>query len=224
MASPSPIFVFDAFGTLFDVHSAARENVALLGDKADRVSQIWRAKQLEYTWIYARVDRSRGFVMSPFREVTLQSLHYALKICGLDVSLAPPILGSYQALAPFTEVPAALRRLKAGGAQLAILSNADTDMLDDLVLNASLDGVFDYLISARGAGTFKPSPPVYALATEVYKCEPAAITFLSSNSWDIAGAKAFGFKTIWVNRSGLPDEYSDLAADQTVADLSAINP
>jgi 2-haloacid dehalogenase len=223
LASPSPIFVFDAYGTLFDVHSAVRENAASLGDKAERVSELWRAKQLEYTWIYSRVDRSHGFVMSPFREVTLQSLHYALKMCGLDVALAPPILGSYQALAPFAEVPAALQRLKASGAQLSILSNADTDMLEDLVLNASLDGVFDYLISARAAGTFKPSPRVYALTTEVFSCAPDAITFVSSNRWDIAGAKAFGFKTIWVNRSAAPDEYLELAADQIVLDLSKVS-
>ena len=219
MSVPSPIYVFDAFGTLFDVHSAAREHAAVLGDKAARVSEIWRAKQLEYTWIYARIDQSRGFVMPPFREVTRLSVHYALAVCGLEASLAPQLLESYQRLAPFAEVPATLRRLKDGGAKLAILSNADTDMLDDLVVNASLDGVFDNLISARAAGTFKPSPSVYALATEVYNCEPAAITFLSSNRWDVAGAKAFGFKTIWINRSGLPDEYPDLPADQTLPDL-----
>jgi 2-haloacid dehalogenase len=224
MANPSPIYVFDAFGTLFDVHSAARENAAALGDKAAHVSEIWRAKQLEYTWIYARVDRSRGFVMSPFREVTRLSLHYALAVCGIEASLASQLLESYQRLAPFAEVPATLRRLKASGAKLAILSNADTDMLEDLVANASLDGVFDYLISARAAGTFKPSPPVYALATEVYKSEPAAITFISSNRWDIAGAKAFGFETIWVNRSSAPDEYPDLPVDQIISDLSVIAP
>jgi 2-haloacid dehalogenase len=224
VVSPSPIFVFDAFGTLFDVHSAARENAVALGDQAARVSEIWRAKQLEYTWIYARADRRCGLVIPPFREVTRLSLHYALRVCGLDVALAPGVLESYQHLAPFPEVPGALKRLKDSGAKLAILSNADTDMLEDLVTNASLDGVFEYLISTRAAGTFKPSPRVYALATEVYNCEPAAITFVSSNRWDIAGGKAFGFKTIWVNRSGLPDEYPDLPADQTVPDLSAIAP
>jgi 2-haloacid dehalogenase len=219
LARPSPIFVFDAFGTLFDVHSAARENAALLGDKADRVSQIWRAKQLEYTWIHAGI----GDVGLPFREITRRSLHYALEVCGVPESVAPQLLGSYQSLAPFVEVPAALRRLKASGAKLAILSNADTDMLDDLVSNARLDGVFDYLISVRVAGTFKPSPRVYALATEVFNCEPGAITFVSSNRWDAAGAKAFGMKTIWVNRSSAPDEYPDHAADKTVPDLSLLD-
>ncbi len=216
MASPSPIFVFDAFGTLFDVHSAARENAAALGDQAVRVSEIWRAKQLEYTWISAGI----GGVAPPFREITRLSLHYALAVCGLPADVAPGLLESYQRLAPFAEVPTTLRRLKASGAKLAILSNADPDMLDDLVVNARLEGVFDYLISARVAGTFKPAPRVYAQATEVFRCEPRAITFVSSNRWDVAGAKAFGFKTLWVNRSGLPDEYGDLPADKSVSDLS----
>ena len=218
MASPSPIFVFDAFGTLFDVHSAARENAAVLGDQASRVSEIWRAKQLEYTWILAGI----GEVAPPFREITRLSLHYALNVCGVPADVAPILLESYQRLAPFAEVPATLRRLKADGAKLAMLSNADTDMLDDLVINARLEGVFDHLISARVAGTFKPAPRVYALATEVFHCEPAAITFVSSNRWDAAGGKAFGFKTLWVNRSAAPDEYADLPADKTVVDLSFI--
>lgn len=218
MASPSSIFVFDAFGTLFDVHSAARENAAALGDAAERVSEIWRAKQLEYTWISTGI----GEVAPPFRDITQRSLHYALNVCGLAADIAPELLESYQRLAPFAEVPAALQRLKASGTKLAILSNADTDMLDDLVANAQLDGVFDHLISVRVAGTFKPAPRVYALATEVFRCEPAAITFVSSNRWDAAGAKAFGFKTLWVNRSAAPDEYAKLPADKTIADLSFI--
>ena len=201
MASPSPIFVFDAFGTLFDVHSAARENASRLGDASARVSQIWRAKQLEYTWISTGI----GEVAPPFCEVTRLSLHYALSVCGLPADAAPGLLESYQRLAPFTEVPGALRRLKADGAKLAVLSNADPDMLDDLVANAKLDGIFDYLISAQVAATYKPSPRVYALATEALRCEPAAITFVSSNRWDLAGAKAFGFQTLWVNRSAAPE-------------------
>jgi 2-haloacid dehalogenase len=218
MASPSPIFVFDAFGTLFDVHSAVRENADVLGDAASRVSDLWRAKQLEYTWIYAGIDQSL-----PFREITLRSLHYALAVCGVNASVAPQLLGSYQALEPFPEVARVLTRLKAEGAALAILSNGDTDMLDDLVANAGLNDVIGKLISVRVAGTFKPSPRVYALVTDVFKCAPDEIAFVSSNRWDIAGAKAFGFKTIWINRAGLPDEYPELAADRTLQDLTPLS-
>ena len=222
MVNPSPIFVFDAFGTLFDVHSAARENAARLGDAAVRVSEIWRAKQLEYTWIAAGISTGAGEAAPPFRELTRLSLHYALNVCGLAADVAPGLLESYQRLAPFAEVPATLRRLKASGAKLAILSNADPDMLDDLVISARLEGVFDHLISARVAGTFKPAARVYALSLVVFHCEPGAITFVSSNRWDAAGAKAFGFNTIWVNRTEAPDEYADLPADRVVADLSFV--
>ena len=114
------------------------------------------------------------------------------------------------------------RGLKAGGARLAILSNADTDQLDDLVANAGFDGVFDHLISVRVAGSYKPDPCVYALGPEVFGCPPSGMTFVSSNRWDIAGAKAFGYTTAWINRARLPDEYPDLPADRTLPDLTGL--
>ncbi len=217
MAKASGYYVFDAFGTLFDVHSAVREHASDLGAVAGRVSEIWRAKQLEYTWIHAGLN-----TQLPFREVTRQGLLYALAVCGLDEAIAPRLLEAYQSLQTYPEVPDVLRRLKDQGAKLAILSNGDPDMLDDIVGNAGLDGVFDALISARVAGTFKPSPKVYGLATEVYGVGAGDITFLSSNRWDIAGAKAFGFTCIWVNRSGAPDEYPDLGPDRVVSNLSPL--
>ncbi len=210
-------FVFDAFGTLFDVHSVAREHAAALGPNWLRLSEIWRNKQLEYTWIHAGLNEH-----IPFREITRQSLQYALRIMSLDQGIAPRLLESYQRLAVFPEVHSVLRALKARGAKLAILSNGDMDMLDDIVENANLAGVFDAVISARVAGTFKPVPKVYALATDVFKVKPGAITFLSSNRWDIAGAASFGFQTIWVNRAGNPDEYPHLPAGKTVRDLAPL--
>ena len=210
-------FVFDAYGTLFDVHSVAREHAGLLGPNWPRLSEIWRNKQLEYTWIFAGLGQH-----VPFREITRLSLLYALRVTGLDEAIAPRLLESYQRLAVFREVETVLRALKARGAKLAILSNGDTDMLDDLIENANLTGVFDALISVRVAGTFKPVPKVYALATEVFEVKPEEITFLSSNRWDIAGAASFGFQTVWVNRAGNPDEYPDLPAGKTVSDLSPL--
>ena len=217
MAQASSHYVFDAFGTLFDVHSAVREHASALGAVSGRLSEIWRAKQLEYTWIYAGLNRH-----IPFRDVTRQGLLYALAACQLDEAIAPQLLEAYQRLQTYPEVPDVLHRLKAQGAKLAILSNGDTSMLDDLVGNAGLDSVFDALISARVAGTFKPAPKVYALATQAFGVSAGDITFLSSNRWDIAGGKAFGFECIWVNRSGASDEYSDLRADRIVANLSAL--
>ena len=217
MAKASGHYVFDAFGTLFDVHSAAREHADAIGPAWTRLSEIWRAKQLEYTWIHAGMDRH-----IPFRDVTRQGLLYALAVCGLDESIAPRLLETYQRLQAYPEVPEVLHHLKSNGAKLAILSNGDMDMLDDIVKNAGLEGLFDALISVRVAGTFKPVPRVYALATEVFGVKPGDITFLSSNRWDIAGGKAFGFKAIWVNRTGAPDEYPDLAADQIVSSLAPL--
>ena len=210
-------FVFDAFGTLFDVHSVAREHAAALGPNWSRLSEIWRNKQLEYTWIHAGMNEH-----IPFRDITRLSLHYALRMTGLDEAIAPSLLESYQRLAAFPEVATVLSALKARGAKLAILSNGDTDMLDDLVESANLTGIFDALISTRAAGTFKPVPKVYALATEVFSVKPDAITFLSSNRWDIAGAASFGLQTIWVNRAGNPDEYPHFPAGKTVANLTPL--
>ena len=211
------IFVFDAFGTLFDVHSATRAHAAALGPDAQRLSDAWRAKQLEYTWIYAGIG---GTARVPdFRTITEQSLTYALAVTGLAASLAPQLLESYRALAAFLEVPDSLKFARARGARLAILSNADPDMLDELVAHAGIGGLFDHLLSVRGAGTYKPAPAVYRLATDAFGCLPSDINFVSANRWDCAGAKAFGFKTLWVNRAGAPAEYGDLATDRVVENL-----
>lgn len=222
MAAPSPIFVFDAFGTLFDVHAVAREHAGAIGPEAARLSDIWRTKQLEYTWIYARAERHSGFVVPSFREITRLSLVYALTRCGLEASLAPRLLESYQCLPAFAEVPDTLRRLKAAGARLAILSNADPDQLDDLVVGAGFDGMFEHLISVAAAGSYKPDPSVYALGQDAFGRQPSEMMFVSSNRWDIAGARAFGYATTWVNRAGLPDEYPELPAGRVIADLTGL--
>lgn len=222
MTPSSPVFIFDAFGTLFDVHAVAREHAAAIGPEAERLSGIWRSKQLEYTWIYARADRSGPLVVPGFREITRASLMYALSLCGLDAALAPRLLESYQRLPPFPEVRDTLTQLKARGARLAILSNADPDQLDDLVSNAGFDGVFEHSISVAAAGSFKPDPRVYALGPEVFGRPANEMMFVSSNRWDIAGAKAFGYAATWVNRLGLPDEYSDLSAGRVLTDLAGL--
>ena len=129
------------------------------------------------------------------------------------------IFEGYQRLAAFPEVPDVLHGLKDKGAKLAILSNGDPDVLEALVANAGLSGVFDAVLSVKDAGTFKPSPRVYRLATERFGVAPQAITFLSSNRWDIAGARAFGFTPVWVNRAGAPDEYPNLPPRRVVKDL-----
>jgi 2-haloacid dehalogenase len=210
-------FVFDAFGTLFDVHSAARGCAQIIGPQWPRVSEIWRNKQLEYSWIYAGIGRHM-----PFREATRQGLIYALQVTGLDTAMAREVLAAYSRLAPFAEVPEVLVTLKARGDKLAILSNGDPDMLDELVANAGLANLFDAVLSVEAAGTFKPAPQVYALCQRRFGVAASELTFMSSNRWDIAGARAFGMTPIWVNRSGAPDEYPDLAPVRIVGDLSAL--
>lgn len=215
--SSGGIYVFDAFGTLFDVHSAARRHAEKIGDSWPRLTGIWRTKQLEYSWIHA------GLVTHMrFEELTRQGLLHALHVCGMSDDLAAEILPSYRSLDAYPEVPDVLGKLKARGAKLAILSNGDADVLSDLVEHAKLDGLFDSVISAATAGTFKPSPRVYAQACEAFDAEPGDIFFMSSNRWDIAGASAFGFMPVWVNRSGAPDEYVHLPPQRIITDLAAL--
>ena len=217
MSSPSQHFVFDAYGTLFDVHSAARQHGGTIGEAWPRLSEIWRNKQLEYTWIYARLDRH-----VPFREITRRALAYALTVTGQPLALAPKLLETYDRLATFPEVPDVLSALKSRGAKLAILSNGDADMLGPLVQSAGLAGMFDAVFSVASAGTFKPAARVYGLVSDHYRVAPSAITFLSSNRWDVAGARDFGFEPIWINRSGMPDEYPDLPAARVLSNLAPL--
>lgn len=217
MPESGDIYVFDAFGTLFDVHSAARKHAPAIGESWARLSEVWRNKQLEYSWIHAGLGTHMRF-----EEATRQALLYALEICGLSRDLARDILPSYRALDPFAEVSEVLSDLKTRGARLAILSNGDADVLSDLVEYAKLDGLFESVISVATAGTFKPSLRVYALACDAFDAEPAEITFLSSNRWDIAGASAFGFIPIWVNRAIAPDEYFDLPPERVIQNLKEL--
>lgn len=221
MADPSPIFVFDAYGTLFDVHSAMRDNAGALGANAQRFSDVWRAKQLEYTWIYAAMGCNASRPAPPFVELTRSSLEFALAASGCALDLAPRLLDSALRLAPFAEVPENLKLLRAGGARLAILSNADPDTLQGLVAHAGLSGQFEHLLSVSPAGTYKPSPQVYRLVTDAFNCAPGVITFVSSNRWDCAGAKAFGFLTAWINRTSAPSEYDQFAPDLVLQTLEA---
>ncbi len=212
------VLVFDAYGTLFDVHAPVAALAAEIGPDARELSQLWRTKQLEYTWIHASTGRYRSF-----RQLTSESLAYAIdRIGGVSPDIRERLLEAYRTLAAYPEVAEVMAALKSRGARLGILSNGDPDMLDDAVAAAGLSGVFDAVISVAAANTYKPDRKVYALATEAFGVEPSAVSFQSSNRWDIAGAKAFGFQTMWINRSALPDEYPDLPPDTVAADLRAL--
>lgn len=211
-------YVFDAYGTLFDVHAAAGRHSAEIGPHYECMSQIWRQKHLEYTWIHAQTQRPIDFWT-----LTQRSLDFAIaSIGGVPAGVRDKLLGAYRKMSPFADVPEMLADLRSKGKSIAILSNGDPDMLDDAVAGAGLGGAFDQVLSIKDVGVFKPAKQVYQLACDRLGVAPAEVTFLSSNRWDIAGAQVFGFKTIWVNRSGAPDEYPDMRPDQTVRDLRAV--
>src|SRR5262245_7212580 len=213
------LYVFDAYGTLFDVHAAAERQKDAIGPKWKELSLIWRAKHLEYTWVYSLAGRQAMFWM-----LAQRSLDYAIAHVGGGIAgdARARLLASYRTMATYPEVIEVLKALKERGNQLVILSNGDADMLTDAVRGARLEGVFDAVISVVSAGIFKPSPKVYQLIVGRFGGTPAEVSFQSSNRWDIAGAKAFGFRCVWVNRTGAPNEYPDLAPDRTVRDLRAL--
>jgi 2-haloacid dehalogenase len=213
------LYVFDAYGTLFDVHAAAERQKDSIGPKWKELSQLWRAKHLEYTWVYSLAGKQAMFWM-----LAQRSLDYAITQVGGGIStdVRKRLLEAYRIMDPYPEVRDVLTALKARDDRLVILSNGDADMLTDAVRGARLEGMFEAVISVVSAGIFKPSPKVYQLITGRFGGAPAEVSFQSSNRWDIAGAKANGFRCVWVNRTGAPDEYPDLPPDRAVRDLRAL--
>lgn len=216
--SQSKCYVFDAYGTLFDVHAAAGAQKDAIGAGWEKLSQTWRSKHLEYSWVHALTGRDVSFWA-----LTQRSLDFAItSIGGVPEGVREKLLAAYRRMDAFQEVPGVLQALKARGAQLAILSNGDPDMLADAVSSAGLGGVFDAVLSVREAGIFKPDMAVYRLVLDRFGGAAEDVSFQSSNRWDIAGAEVFGFRTVWVNRAGAPDEYPDMAADRIERDLTGL--
>ncbi|TVR08835.1 MAG: haloacid dehalogenase type II [Salinarimonadaceae bacterium] len=212
------LYVFDAYGTLFDVHAAVNRHAGKIGPDAARFSQVWRAKQLEYSWVLGLCGR-----YEPFWRLTERALDYAFEsFPAVDPSLRASLLDAYRALDAYPEAPAALERLRAGGAMTAVLSNGDAAMLNDAVTSAGLGPLLDAALSVEEAGVFKTHPRAYALVTERFGVNAGEIAFVSSNRWDVAGAAAFGFAAIWLNRAGAPDEYRDLAPRRVIATLQEL--
>jgi 2-haloacid dehalogenase len=195
--------VFDAYGTLFDVHSAVRRYAAAIGPKAEELSQIWRIKQLEYTWVRSLMRRH-----ADFWSCTSAALDFALASLGLEGTTArQSLLHAYLALDAYPEVPGVLRDLRAAGFKTAILSNGTPAMLESAARSAEVEQEFDACISIEASGIYKPDPSVYRLVLDRFGMVPGEVSFQSSNAWDVAGAQAFGFRCVWVNRTGQPDEY-----------------
>jgi 2-haloacid dehalogenase len=199
-------YVFDAYGTLFDVHAAIARHRAAAGADADRFSDIWRTKQLEYTWTLTLAGQ-----YADFWTLTERALDFALaRVPSVDRALRPKLLEAYLTLDAFSDARTALANLKARGARLAILSNGTPGMLDAAVHAAGIAELLDAVLSVDSVRQYKPRPEVYALVTAAMIVRPDDVVFVSSNRWDVMGAVSFGFKGVWVNRARLPDEYDDL--------------
>jgi 2-haloacid dehalogenase len=216
MARPAAL-VFDAYGTLFDVHSVTATAESLWPGKGAALSQLWRTKQLEYTWLRSLMGRYEDF-----GHVTESALRYAcaaLKL-PLDDAQRARLLAAYLHLTTFPEVAEALGRLR--GIRLAILSNGSPAMLEPVVFNAGLHGLITDVLSVDAVKMFKPDPRVYRLAVDRLGVPAKAIGFVSSNCWDAIGARSFGFRTFWVNRAGAPVDALGFAPDHELGSLGEL--
>jgi 2-haloacid dehalogenase len=208
--------VFDAYGTLYDFNSAVAHHRAAIGPKADALSEMWRSKQIQYTWL-----RNSMAAYAPFWQVTGEALDHCLVAHAItDPAVREKLMGAYLALDPFPEVPAMLDRLKRAGVRSAILSNGNPEMLDPMVKASGLADRVDAVLSVDSVGVFKVDPRVYRLVEARCGVKPAKVCFLSSNCWDAHGAAQFGFNVVWVNRASAPDDNLPGKIATQVKDLS----
>lgn len=216
--------IFDAYGTLFDVAAAARLAAEEPGqghwaDKWPALAADWRAKQLQYTWLRAITGDH-----CDFWQVTQEGLDWALENQGLDgdAELRERLLALYWELQAYPEVPEMLAALKSAGLATAILSNGSPDMLNGAVGSAGLEELLDDVLSVESVGIFKPARQVYDMVGARFDCEPSQVLFVSSNGWDAAGAAAYGFRTVWVNRAGEPFDRLPGRPGEVLQDLTRI--
>ena len=199
-------YAFDAYGTLFDVHSAIGHFREAIGPEADAFSALWRAKQLEYTWTRTLMDR-----YADFWTLTQEALEFAFqRHPGVPHVLRQPLLDAYRRLDAYPDVVPALKGLASQGKRLAILTNGARAMAKAAATSAGIADAFEAIVSADEIRQFKTDPEIYGLAHETLGLALGKVALVSSNRWDVAGAAAFGMPAIWVNRTGQPDEYLDL--------------
>jgi 2-haloacid dehalogenase len=210
--------VFDAYGTLFDFAAAARKCRDVLGDDFDKLTALWRDKQLQYTWL-----RATQGLHADFWQVTGDALDFSLDTLGINkAGLRDRLMTLYLTLDPFPEVTDVLKRLKAARLQTAILSNGSPKMLADVVKAAKLDTLLDAVLSVEDVGVYKPHPSVYRLAVDRLGIPPSAISFQSSNAWDAYAASAFGMKVVWCNRYRQRPERLPGAPDREIRSLAEL--
>ena len=188
--------IFDAYGTLFDVNSAAEKCKDKIGDKWEAFANFWRTTQLEYTWLRSLMNRHKNFW-----QVTEDSLDKSMSVFKVDMSMKNELLNLYKILSTYPEVKKVLENLKKKNFKLAILSNGTPSLLNELVKANNLNSLFDDLFSVEEVKIYKPDNRVYDLPVKKYKIQPKEITFLSANTWDVSGGGNFGFNSVWVNRN-----------------------
>jgi 2-haloacid dehalogenase len=210
--------VFDAYGTLFDVNSAARQAQNTLHENWQQLAEVWRTKQLQYTWLRSLTGRHVDFW-----QITLEALEFALDSLKLvDPQLRIQLMELYLQISAYPDVPNALARLKNGGLKCAILSNGSPNMLAAAVKNAGINDLLDAVLSVEEVKVYKPHPAVYQLAVDRLSLKDSEICFVSSNGWDAYSAKAFGFHVIWCNRSGQAPERIPETPDAEIGSLSEL--
>ena len=195
MNKPKAI-IFDAYGTLFDVNSAAEKSKNKIGDKWEAFANYWRTTQLEYTWLRSLMHRHKDFW-----QITEDSLDKSMKVFNINKDMKAELLNLYKKLSPFSEVKETLENLKKKEMKLSILSNGTPELLNELVVSNKLDAIFDDIFSIEEVRIYKPDSKVYDLPVNKYKIKPNEIIFLSANTWDVSGGGNYGYNSIWVNRN-----------------------
>ena len=209
--------IFDAYGTLFDVNSAAEKCKERLGDKWEGFANYWRTTQLEYTWLRSLMRRHKDFW-----QITKDSLDKSMNFYNIDNSMRSELLNLYKVLSPFTEVTDTLKKLEQSNYKLAILSNGTPDLLNELVVSNQLKDIFDDIFSVEEVGIFKPDSKVYDLPINKYNIEKNEVLFLSANTWDVSGAGNYGYNTVWVNRNNNIFDKLDFKPNQQISNLSEL--
>ena len=209
--------IFDAYGTLFDVNSAAEKCKDKIGEKWEGFANYWRTTQLEYTWLRSLMRRHKDFW-----QITEDSLDKSIKAFNIDPKMKDELLNLYKVLSPFQEVPETLKLLKEKNFKLAILSNGTPSLLKELVESNNLDNLFNDLFSIEEVGIYKPDSKVYELPIKKYKIKRADVAFLSANTWDVSGGGNYGYQSIWVNRNNNIFDNLDFNPSNQIKDLTEL--
>ena len=209
--------VFDAYGTLFDVNSAAKRCKDKIGAKWETFANFWRTTQLEYTWLRSLMKRHKNFW-----DITEDSLDKSMKVFNINKNMKNELLSLYKILSPYPEVKGVLEDLKKKNFKLAILSNGTLDLLNELVESNKLNNLFDDLFSIEEVKIYKPDPRVYEIPIKKYKIKHDEITFLSANTWDVSGGGNFGYNSIWVNRHNSVFDILDFQPKNEISNLTQL--